>query len=528
MTAGVANSTRTRATTSSSSRRVASPHTRTTNSSPPNRPTMSASATARSSRCAVAHSRIVAGRVSQRVVRRLEIVDVDEQDRQQPVTLRRDEGFVDPAQHRSAVGQLGQFVVGGPEHQFIGCRPLFGDVRERQQHVGLPGQTRVEQSAARHQPPALPVRPGYPEHLVEVRHAGAQHGQSRAQVGRDVHALGIVERELPSEREEVAAQVLGSGADDPHRRRVDRLDAPVLVRDDDAVGHRLHYRFEVLLRAVQSGQVAAHEHIAVLHYGGGDAHVESRASGGVVGGVQDAAGRDDCARVHVGTDQGGDGEAERLVDGSTVDGLGRRIPAGDKSGFRGCDDGVADVIDQRRLVPHGGFRRMSRADVSGDDLIGDLVLPHRHHDYDFDRQQAAVQPNHLRRVHGSAVADVPQLGNTRKHLGDRFGCHELGNAAPDDLIARTSEHQPHSGIVDVENTPILVHADPVGIVLHKSAVSILGQPQTGLPMFSAYQFSLSCDSAKLPGADDRDNRDTQFVIRHGTRLMPHHRANRVQ
>ena len=258
----------------------------------------------------------------------------------------------------------------------------------------------------------------------------------------------------------------------------------------------------MLFGSVHCGQVAADEHKAVLHRGGGDAHVESRAGGGVVGGVQDAAGRDDCDRVHIGTDQSGDGEAERLVDGSTVDGLGCRIPARDKSGFSGRDDGVADVIDQRRLVPQRGVRSMSRADVSGDDLVGDLVLPHRLHRHDFDRQQAAVDPDHLRRVNGRAVADFPQLGKTRKHRRYRFGCHELGNGAPDDLIAGTSEHQPHSGSVDVENTPVPLDTDPIGTVLHKSAVSFLGQPQTGLPIFIAYQTcSLSCDAAKLPGAD---------------------------
>ena len=54
--------------------------------------------------------------------------------------------------------------------------------------------------------------------------------------GWDVHTLVVVERELTGDLEEVATQVLGSGTHHLDRRRVDRLDAPVLVGDDDSFG----------------------------------------------------------------------------------------------------------------------------------------------------------------------------------------------------------------------------------------------------------------------------------------------------
>ena len=138
-------------------------------------------------------------------------------------------------------------------------------------------------------------------------------------------------------------------------------------------------RFEVLLRAVQCRQVAADEDVSVGHHRGGDANVQRRAVRGAVAAVHDAPGRDDCDGVHCGADKLTDREADRLVGGSTVDGLGGGIPAGDQSGRSGRDDRVADVVDQARLVAEHGLGGVSLADVSGDDLIGELVLPHRHH-----------------------------------------------------------------------------------------------------------------------------------------------------
>ncbi len=80
---------------------------------------------------------------------------------------------------------------------------------------------------------------------------------------------------------------------------------------------------------------------------------------------------------------------------------------------------------------------------------------------------------------------------------------------------------PEPGGVDEKNPPVLVHADPIGTVLHQSAVSLLGQPLIGLPMCSVSHQAqyLVSDLAKLPGGHSHH---AQF-----TTLMQDHSAKRA-
>ena len=86
-------------------------------------------------------------------------------------------------------------------------------------------------------------------------------------------------------------------------------------------------------------------------------------------------------------------------------------------------------------------------------------------------------------------------------------CHEIGDGASDDLVARVGEHQPDTGVVDVEDMFVLLDTDPVGTAFHKSAVGILGQPRGAADVQRlATRKSLSRDLAKLPGAGLRHAR----------------------
>ena len=94
----------------------------------------------------------------------------------------------------------------------------------------------------------------------------------------------------------------------------------------------------------------------------------ARAVSGVVSAVHDATGRDDRDGIDRGADELADRLAVRLGGGPAVNGLGGGIPAGDHAGRRRADDGVADVVDQSRLVAERGLGVMPLADVSRDDL----------------------------------------------------------------------------------------------------------------------------------------------------------------
>src|SRR5690606_25551254 len=105
------------------------------------------------------------------------------------------------------------------------------------------------------------------------------------------------------------------------------------------------------------------------------------------------------------------------------------------------------------------------AQVVDDDLVGVVVVPGGEHGDGLDRDGAAVQPaqQHLggRRggAHGGELADAAQ------HAGHRGGVDEAGERLADDFGGRTGADQADRGVVDVDDDPVLVHADPVRCVL---------------------------------------------------------------
>ena len=106
-----------RAVTASAARPSASSKS-SANSSPPKRATVSSGPHAGRQALGHAGEQHVAGRVAERVVDRLEVVEVEEGDRQRPlVSGRRASACVDPIDEQGAVGEPGQGVVPGPGRQ---------------------------------------------------------------------------------------------------------------------------------------------------------------------------------------------------------------------------------------------------------------------------------------------------------------------------------------------------------------------------------------------------------------------------
>ena len=276
----------------------------------------------------------------------------------------------------------------------------------------------------------------------------------------------------------------------------------------------------MLFCAIQRGEVAADEHIAVLHGGGGNPNIQSRATCGVMGGLNDAAGRDYRDRIDRRTDHIGDRAAHCLVGEPAVDRLGRRIPAGDQRPGGGRDDGVTDMVDERRPILQRRLGRLLRRPVPGDDLVGRLALPQRHHGLDLDRQHGAVEPHHLRDGGLGVIADDTHLGVAFQHLWNRFGRNELGEGMPDHLVERLRGHQTQSGGIDVHDVPTLVHTDRIGTEFHQPAVSFLGQPRTGVRNFDVPQGPLSSHAALLKSSAQRPNRSCTRRSP-GTGRVPH-------
>ena len=95
----------------------------------------------------------VADAVAEAVVDRLEVVEVDEQQRHR-ADGRFGEQLVDLGQHLGAVGQPGELVVGGCPAQLVGDAPLLGDVldvgdRQRDAVVLGDGDARARPDVAR-------------------------------------------------------------------------------------------------------------------------------------------------------------------------------------------------------------------------------------------------------------------------------------------------------------------------------------------------------------------------------------------
>jgi hypothetical protein len=78
-----------------------------------------------------------------------------------------------------------------------------------------------------------------------------------------------------------------------------------------------------------------------------------------------------------------------------VDALGRQVPRCDHPGLCGGDDRVADVVDQRCLVPHRVADSPVLSQITEDQLIGGSAVPRREHRYRLGVQGRAVEAHQL-------------------------------------------------------------------------------------------------------------------------------------
>ena len=173
-----------------------------------------------------ARQQLVAGGVPQGVVDRLEVVEVEEQDRDREggAQLARQRVFDAVAEQR-AVGQLGQRIVEGPVAQLLLERAALADIAERDDdglHLG-----RVEQVGAQglHEelgavPPFQP--PVGPGALPRTLHGLREQRRHLAEV------VWVHEGGQPA-----ADQLVGVAAERPARRGVRREDLPARVQRED-------------------------------------------------------------------------------------------------------------------------------------------------------------------------------------------------------------------------------------------------------------------------------------------------------
>ena len=210
--------------------------------------------------------------------------------------------------------------------------------------------------------------------------------------------------------------------------------------------------------------------------------MQRRAVRAVVGGAHDAAGAQDRRRVQRRTHQLLDRAAGGLAGRSPVHRLGGRVPTGHGTVAGHRDDRVADVRDERRLVPQARLRLLLHGDVAQDHLEGRPALPHRVHRHRLDREGTAVKPDHRRRGRLGGRAGRVQCDEAALHVRYRIRVHEVGDPPAEQVLPRGSAERPDRGRVHVHHQPVLVYPDRVGAQLHQQPVPFgeVGQRLPGL------------------------------------------------
>ena len=475
---------------------------------------------------------LVAAGVPERVVDQLEVVEVDEEDREIGALLHRDEQFAfELVVEQGAVAEAGERVVVGEPVELGLCGLAVRDVGERADHhrrVVLPGAGQEPRAEREPLAPTVPV--GHADDHVVLGVAGRRGLHVGEHLRRQRVAVGVDGDGSPGE--DLVAVARGETfAEDPAGRFVVRGDLARLVEEHDALAQRRHDRLVALLR-----RAAACFRLARIGELGAD-HDPTRRLGVVVDEGVDRHHHVDRRPVlsavtalpplehrravgPVGGDHRGDGVADHLLLRPPVDRFGRLVPTLDLAVGVDTDDRVGHVGDEARPVAVGSFGRSTLRDVAHDDLEGRSAAPAGPDARDLHDGDTPVEGDDAGFAVFEELAVLGELRDAVEGADDVARVHEVGDRSPVVLFHRPRAHQPDRSSVAVDEPAVLVDDHDVGGDLGEEPVTVDQIPELALELLLGGHVDHHAGVEVLVGGEGL----VQMVVERGHRGRPDHHA----